>query len=306
MSNNLIADMRVNIAGVELKNPVMTASGTFGSGREYEKYIDINQLGAVIVKGVANKEWLGNPAPRIAETYGGMLNAVGLQNPGVDVFIKEDIPFLRQFDTKIVVNVVGRTIEDYVEVAERLSHEDVDLLELNISCPNVKEGGVAFGTNPIMAETITKAVKKVAKQPLIVKLSPNVTDITEIAKAVEAGGADSISLINTLLGMRVDINKRQPIIANKVAGLSGPGIKPVAVRMVYQVHKAVKLPIIGLGGIMNYEDAVEFMMVGASAIAVGTANLINPRATIEIVEGLKKYAERQKMRDINEIVGIIE
>lgn len=299
-------NLGVNIAGVQLKNPIMTASGTFGSGKEFEKYMDINKLGAVIVKGVANKEWLGNPSPRIAETYGGMLNAVGLQNPGMEVFIKEDIPFLRKYDTKIVVNVVGRTISDYCEVAERLQNEDVDLLELNISCPNVKEGGVAFGISPQMAEQITSEVKKYAKQPLIVKLSPNVTDIAEIARAVEAGGADAISLINTLIGMKVDIHKRQPVIANKFAGLSGPAIKPVAVRMVYQVSKAVKLPIIGLGGIMTGEDAIEFLMVGATAIAVGTANLLNPRATMNILEELEIFMKSKKISDIKEIIGIIE
>lgn len=299
-------NLKVNIAGVELKNPVMTASGTFGSGKEFEKYIDINQLGAVVVKGVANKEWLGNPAPRIAETYGGMLNAVGLQNPGVEAFIKEDIPFLRKFDTKIVVNVVGRTVEDYCEVVERLRDEDVDLLELNISCPNVKEGCLAFGTSPHMAHEVTKAVKKVAKQPLIVKLTPNVTDITEIAKAVEAGGADAVSLINTLLGMRVDIHKRAPIVANKVAGLSGPAVKPVAVRMVYQVRKAVKIPVIGLGGIMTGEDAIEFMMVGANAIQVGTANLLDPKATINVLNGMTNFMNSKKIDDINQIIGIIE
>jgi len=299
-------NLKVNIAGVELKNPVMTASGTFGSGKEFKKYIDLNEIGAVVVKGVSNKEWLGNPSPRIAETYGGMLNAVGLQNPGVDTFIKEDIPFLKKYDTKIVVNIAGRTIEDYCEVAERLSHTDIDLLELNISCPNVKEGGVAFGTDPKMAEKITKEVKKYAKQPLIVKLSPNVTDITEIAKATVAGGADALSLINTLLGMKIDIYKEKPVLANKVGGFSGPAIKPVAVRMVYQVSKVVDVPIIGLGGITTGEDAIEFMMAGASAIAVGTANLINPRATIDVLEGIKSYIKFKKIRDIQEIVGIIE
>ncbi len=299
-------NMKVNIAGVELKNPVMTASGTFGSGKEFEKYIDISRLGAVVVKGVANKVWLGNPAPRIAETYGGMLNAVGLQNPGVDVFIKEDIPFLRQFDTKIAVNIVGRTIADYCEVAERLRDEDVDLLELNISCPNVKEGGVAFGTSAETAMRITREVKKYAKQPLIVKLSPNVTDIAEIARAVEAGGADAVSVINTLIGMRVDVHKRAPIIANKIAGLSGPAIKPVAIRMVYQVNKAVKIPIIGIGGIMTGEDAIEFMMVGARAVGVGTANLLDPMATMNILDEIETFMKMKKINDINEIIGIIE
>lgn len=299
-------NLGVNIAGVELKNPVMTASGTFGSGKEFEKYIDINRLGAVVVKGVSNKEWLGNPPPRIAETYGGMINAVGLQNPGVEAFIKEDIPFLRKFDTKIIVNIVGRTISDYCEVAKRLQNEDVDMLELNISCPNVKEGGVAFGINPKMAEEITYEVKKYAKQPLIVKLSPNVTDITEIALAVESGGADAVSLINTLIGMKIDIHKRKTVIANKIGGLSGPAIKPVAVRMVYQVAKAIKLPIIGLGGIMSGEDGIEFLMAGATAIAVGTANLLNPMATMNILDQIEKFMISKKINDINELIGIIE
>ena len=299
-------NMSVNIAGVTLKNPIMTASGTFGSGRDFEPYIDLSRLGAVVVKGIAKDEWLGNPTPRVAETYGGMLNAIGLQNPGVEYFIKHDIPFLRQYDTKIIVNIVGKTVEEYCQVAERLQHEDVDMLELNISCPNVKEGGVAFGTLPEMAEKVTKAVKKVAKQPLIVKLSPNVTDITEIARAVEAAGADAVSLINTLLGMKIDIYKQQPVIANKVAGFSGPAIKPVAVRMIYQVRKAVQIPIIGMGGVMTGEDAIELMMVGANAVGVGTANLIDPKATINILEGVEKFLKLKKISDISEIVGIIE
>lgn len=298
--------MNVNIAGVELKNPVMTASGTFGSGKEFADYIDLNRLGGIIVKGVANKEWLGNPAPRIAETYGGMLNAVGLQNPGIDVFIKEDIPFLRQYDTKIIVNIAGRTIDEYCEVVEKLQDADIDLLELNISCPNVKEGGVAFGIDTVMAEKVTKEVKKYAKQPLIVKLSPNVTSITEIAKAVECGGADAVSLINTLIGMKIDINKRKPVLANKIGGFSGPAIKPVAVRMVYQVSKAIKLPIIGLGGITTGEDAIEFMMAGANAIAVGTANLLDPTATIKILDGMENFMQNSKIDNINSIVGIID
>ena len=298
-------NLKVNIAGVELKNPVMTASGTFGSGREFEKYMDLNQLGAIVVKGVANKEWLGNPSPRIAETYGGMLNAVGLQNPGVDTFMKEDIPFLRKYDTKIVVNIVGRTISDYCEVAERLQNEEVDLLELNISCPNVKEGGVAFGIDPHMAFEITREVKKYAKQPLVVKLSPNVTDITEIAKAVEAGGADAISLINTLIGMKIDIHKRQPVLANKMGGLSGPAIKPVAVRMVYQVVKAVKLPIIGLGGIMTGEDAIEFMMAGASAVAVGAMNFHDPYTTVRVAEGMEKWCASHGVDRVSSLTGIV-
>ena len=298
--------LTVNIAGIELKNPVMTASGTFGSGKDFLPYVDINKIGCVVVKGVANKEWLGNPPPRIVETYGGMINAVGLQNPGVDVFCREDIPFLRQFDTKIAVNLAGRTIDEYVEVAERLASEDVDLLELNISCPNVKEGGVAFGVDAAMAQKVTEAVKKVAKQPLIVKLSPNVTDISEIARAAEAGGADALSLINTLIGAKIDIHKRKFILSTKQGGLSGPAIKPVAVRMVYQVANAVDLPIIGMGGIMTGEDAIEFMMAGANAIAVGTANLLNPTATMDILDEMSIFMSNEGIENINDIVGIVE
>lgn len=279
----------VNIAGVELKNPIMTASGTFGSGEEYSEFVDLNKLGAVVTKGVANVPWQGNPTPRIAETYGGMLNAIGLQNPGIDVLIKRDIPFLKKFDTKIVVNVCGKTIEDYCEVVERLSQEEVDLLEINISCPNVKEGGIAFGQNPAAVEMITKELKKRAKQPIIMKLSPNVTDITEIAKAAEAGGADALSLINTLTGMKIDIYKKTFALANKTGGLSGPAIKPIAIRMVYQVANAVKLPIIGMGGISNTEDAIEFLMAGANAVAVGTMNFRNPYVTEEIVNGIEQF-----------------
>lgn len=279
----------VNIAGVELKNPIMTASGTFGSGEEYSEFVDLNKLGAVVTKGVATVPWQGNPTPRIAETYGGMLNAIGLQNPGIDVLIKRDIPFLKKFDTKIVVNVCGKTIEDYCEVVERLSQEEVDLLEINISCPNVKEGGIAFGQNPAAVEAITKELKKRAKQPIIMKLSPNVTDITEIAKAAEAGGADALSLINTLTGMKIDIYKKTFALANKTGGLSGPAIKPIAIRMVYQVANAVKLPIIGMGGISNTEDAIEFLMAGANAVAVGTMNFRNPYVTEEIVNGIEQF-----------------
>lgn len=296
----------VNIAGVELKNPIMTASGTFGSGRDFAPFVDLNNIGCVVVKGVATKEWLGNPAPRILETYGGMINAVGLQNPGIETFIKEDIPFLRQYDTKIAVNIAGKTLEEYVEVATRLASEDVDLLELNISCPNVKEGGVAFGVDPRMAEKVTRAVKAVAKQPLIVKLSPNVTDITEIARAVEAGGADGVSLINTLIGTRIDIHKQKFILPTKQGGLSGPAIKPVAVRMVYLVSKAIKLPIIGMGGIMTGEDAIEFMMAGANAVAVGTANLLDPTATTKILDEVKVFMQNKGIENINDIVGIVE
>lgn len=296
----------VNIAGVELKNPVMTASGTFGSGAEYSEFVDLNKLGAVVTKGVANVPWPGNPTPRIAETYGGMMNAVGLQNPGIDLFVKRDIPFLKQYDTKIIVNVCGKSAEDYCEVVERLSGEPVDLLEINISCPNVKEGGIAFGQNPKAVEAITQAVKKVAKQPIIMKLSPNVTDITETAKAAEAGGADALSLINTLTGMKIDVNRRTFALANKTGGVSGPAIKPIAVRMVYQTASAVKLPIIGMGGIASAEDALEFLMAGASAVAVGTANFHNPAVTEEIVEGIRQYMEANQVQDIHELIGCVK
>lgn len=280
-------NMKVNLAGVELKNPVMTASGTFGSGAEYGEMVDLNRLGAVVTKGVANVPWPGNPTPRIAETYGGMINAVGLQNPGFDVFAKRDIPYLKQFDTKIIVNVCGKTTEDYIDVVEKLSDQPVDMLEINISCPNVKEGGIAFGQDPKAVEAITREVKRHARQLVIMKLSPNVTDITVMAKAAEAGGADVLSLINTITGMKIDIHKRAFAVANKTGGLSGPAIKPVAVRMVYQVANAVKLPIIGMGGIMCADDAIEFMMAGATAVSVGTANFHNPYATQEIVEGME-------------------
>ncbi len=299
-------NMKVKLAGVELHNPVMTASGTFGSGAEYGEYVDLNRLGAVVTKGVANVPWPGNPTPRIAETYGGMINAVGLQNPGIDLFIQRDIPFLKKYDTRIIVNVCGRTIEDYCEVVERLANQPVDLLEINISCPNVKEGGIAFGQNPKAVEEITKEIKRVAKQPIIMKLSPNVTDITETAKAAEAGGADVISLINTLTGMKIDINKRAFAVANKTGGLSGPAIKPVAVRMVYQVAQAVNVPIIGMGGIMTGEDAIEFMMAGATAVSVGTANFHNPRATLEVLEGMQTFMDRQNVKDIHELIGCVK
>ena len=296
---------KVNLAGVELKNPVMTASGTFGSGMEYAQFVDLNKLGAVVTKGVANEPWPGNPTPRIAETYGGMINAVGLQNPGIDVFCKRDIPFLKQYDTKIIVNVCGRSKEDYVEVVERLADEPVDMLEINISCPNVKEGGIAFGQKAEAAYEITKAVKAVAKQPVIMKLSPNVTDITEMARAVEAGGADVVSLINTLTGMKIDINRRTFAVANKTGGLSGPAIRPVAVRMVYQVANAVKIPIIGMGGITCADDALEFIMAGATAVSVGTANFHNPKTTEEVAAGIEAYMNKYKVEDINEIIGIV-
>lgn len=302
----VFSGMGVNIAGVTFKNPVTVASGTFGSGIEYGDFVDLNKLGAVTTKGVANIPWAGNPTPRIAETYGGMMNAVGLQNPGIDVFCERDIPFLKQYDTNIIVNVCGKTEADYVEVVERLADEDVDLLEINVSCPNVKEGGIAFGQDPKALESITRAVKAKAKQPIIMKLSPNVTDITVMAKAAEAGGADALSLINTLTGMKIDINRRQFSVANKTGGVSGPAIKPIAVRMVYQVANAVKLPIIGMGGIMNYEDAIEFMMAGATVVSVGTANFNNPFVTLEVIEGIRKFMDEKGIKDINEIIGCVK
>jgi len=294
-------NMRINIAGVDFKNPVMTASGTFGSGKEYSEYIDLNKLGAIVVKGVSMRPWKGNQSPRISETYGGMLNSVGLQNPGVESFIKEDLSFLKQYDTKVIVNIAGKTVEEYCEVAERLRDTDIDMIELNISCPNVKEGGVSFGTDPFMAEYVTREVKKVAKQPLIVKLTPNVTDIVSIAKGAVAGGADALSLINTLLGMAIDINKRKPILSNIVGGLSGPAIKPVAIRMVHEVSKAVDIPIIGMGGIMNGEDAIEFILAGATGVAVGMANFTNPTATIDVLDGIEEYMKKYGFNSIDEI-----
>lgn len=299
-------NLKVNLAGVELNNPVMTASGTFGSGMEYADFVDLNKLGAVVTKGVANVPWPGNPTPRIAETYGGMINAIGLQNPGIDVFVKRDIPFLKKYDTKIIVNVCGKSREDYVEVVERLAEEPVDMLEINISCPNVKEGGIAFGQKADAAFEITKAVKAAAKQPVIMKLSPNVTDITEMARAVEAGGADAVSLINTLTGMKIDINRRTFAVANKTGGLSGPAIKPVAVRMVYQVANAVKIPVIGMGGIASAEDALEFIMAGATAVSVGTANFHNPMTTMEVVDGIAAYMEKNHVDDIRELIGCVK
>ena len=296
---------KVNLAGVELKNPVMTASGTFGSGAEYGEMVDLNRLGAVVTKGVANIPWPGNPTPRIAETYGGMINAIGLQNPGYEVFAKRDIPYLKQFDTKIIVNVCGKTTEDYIDVVEKLSDEPVDMLEINISCPNVKEGGIAFGQDPKAVEAITREVKKYAKQPVIMKLSPNVTDSTVMARAAEAGGADVLSLINTLTGMKIDIHKRTFAVANRTGGLSGPAIKPVAVRMVYQAANVVKLPIIGMGGIMNADDAIEFILAGATAVSVGTANFHNPYATVEIVKGIEDYMAKYHVEDISELVGAV-
>lgn len=299
-------NMSVNIAGVELKNPITVASGTFGSGMEYSEFVDLNRLGAVTTKGVAIIPWPGNPTPRIAETYGGMMNAIGLQNPGIDVFVNRDIPFLKKYDTKIIVNVCGKSEDDYVECVRRLADVDVDLLEINVSCPNVKEGGIAFGQDPKALYSITEKVKAVAKQPVIMKLSPNVTDITEMAKAAEAAGSDAVSLINTLTGMKIDVNRRTFAVANKTAGVSGPAIHPIAVRMVYQVANAVNIPIIGMGGVATTEDALEMIMAGTSAVAVGTANFNNPYVTVEIIDGIKEYMEKNGIEDINELIGCVK
>ena len=299
-------DMSVNIAGVEWKNPVTVASGTFGSGAEFADYVDINKLGAVTTKGVANVPWAGNPTPRVAEVYGGMMNAIGLQNPGIDLFCERDIPFLKQYDTKIIVNVCGHAPEEYLAVVERLADQPIDMMEINISCPNVNAGFLAFGQDAHHVEELTAQIKKIAKQPVIMKLTPNVTDITEIAKGAEAGGADAVSLINTLTGMKIDINRKTFALANKTGGVSGPIVKPIAVRMVYQVAQAVKLPIIGMGGIATAEDALEFIMAGATAVSVGTANFFNPYATEEIVEGIQTFLEKQNVEDINELIGVVK
>lgn len=299
-------NMKVSIAGVEWKNPVTVASGTFGSGEEFSEFVDLNRLGAVTTKGVANIPWEGNPTPRVAETCSGMMNAVGLQNPGIDLFCRRDIPFLKKYDTKIIVNVCGKSTEDYCEVVERLADEDVDMLEINISCPNVKEGGIAFGQNPKAAEEITRAVKKYAKQPVIMKLSPNVTSIAEMAKAVEAGGADAISLINTITGMKIDIHRRTFLLANKTGGVSGPAIHPIAVRMVYEAANAVRLPIIGMGGIATAEDAVEMILAGASAVSVGTANFYNPAAAVEVAEGIEAYMRKYGFESVKDMTGCVK
>ncbi len=299
-------NLAVDFAGVSMKNPVTTASGTFGSGMEYSEFVDLNGLGAVTTKGVADVPWPGNPTPRVCETYGGMLNAIGLQNPGIDVFIERDLPWLEQFDTNIIVNVCGKTPEEYCRVAERLAGTGVDMLEINISCPNVKAGGIAFGQNPAMVEKITGQIKKVAEQPIIMKLSPNITDITETAKAAEAGGADALSLINTLTGMKIDIRRRAFALANKTGGLSGPAVKPIAVRMVYQAAHAVKIPVLGMGGIQDAEDALEFIMAGASMVAVGTANFHNPSAAEEVVKGLREFMREQGVEDISELIGCVD
>ncbi len=297
--------MQVDLCGVTLRNPVMTASGTFGSGEEYSEFVDLGRLGAVVTKGVSAVPWEGNPVPRIAETYGGMLNAIGLQNPGIDMFIERDIPFLEKFDTKIIVNVCGHTLEEYAEVVERLSDQPVDMLEINISCPNVKEGGIAFGQDPKMAMRATEEMKRHARQPVIMKLSPNVSDIAEIARACEAGGADALSMINTVTGMKIDVRRREFALANRTGGLSGPAIHPIAVRMVYECARAVKIPIIGMGGIMTAEDAIEMILAGATAVAVGTANFTTPAATIEILRGIRSYMEEFKVEDIADLVGAV-
>ena len=299
-------NLKVDLAGVSLKNPVMTASGTFGSGEEYSEFVDLSKLGAVVTKGVAPTPWEGNPTPRIAEVYGGMLNAIGLQNPGIEVFCKRDIPFLKQFDTRIVVNVCGHTTEEYCAVVERLADEPVDLLEINISCPNVKEGGIAFGQDPKGIEAITREIKSRAKQPVIMKLSPNVTSIRDCARAAEAGGADGISLINTLTGMKIDVRRRSFVLANKTGGMSGPAIHPIAVRMVYEAAHAVKIPVVGMGGITCAEDALEFILAGATAVSVGTANFINPYVTQEIVEGIETYLREEKIDDIRSLIGAVK
>jgi len=299
-------DMQTTIAGVTFKNPVMTASGTFGSGMEYSEFVDLNLLGAVVTKGVANVPWPGNPTPRVAEVYGGMLNAIGLQNPGIDVFMERDIPFLKQYDTKIIVNVCGKTVEDYLEVTERLADEPaVAMLEINVSCPNVKEGAIAFGQKADALYHITQEIKKHAKQPVIMKLSPNVTDIAEMARAAEAAGADALSLINTITGMKIDIHRRKFVLANKTGGMSGPAIKPVAVRMVYQAAQAVKIPIIGMGGIATAEDALEFILAGASAVSIGAMNFVNPYATVEVIRGIADYMEQYHVEKIADLTGAV-
>ena len=297
---------KVTIAGVEFKNPVMTASGTFGSGEEYSEFVDLNRLGAVVTKGVANVPWPGNPTPRVAEIQGGMMNAIGLQNPGVEVFCKRDIPFLKKYDTRVIVNVCGHAPEEYLAVVERLAEEPIDMMEINISCPNVNAGFLAFGQDPKHVEELTREIKKIARQPIIMKLTPNVTDIAEIARAAEAGGADAVSLINTITGMKIDVNRRTFALANKTGGVSGPAVKPIAVRMVYQVAGAVKIPIIGMGGIATWEDAMEFILAGATAVSVGTANFYHPTATVEIIEGIERYMEKNGVEDIRELIGAVK
>ena len=297
----------VTLAGVTIKNPVMTASGTFGSGMEYSEFVDLNRLGAVVTKGVANVPWPGNPTPRVAEVYGGMLNAIGLQNPGIDVFLERDIPFLKQYDTRIIVNVCGKTEEDYLEVVEKLGDEPaVALLEINVSCPNVKEGAIAFGQKADALYRITQQIRKKARQPIIMKLSPNVTDITEMARAAEAAGADALSLINTLTGMKIDIHRRRFALANKTGGMSGPAIKPVAVRMVYQASHAVKIPVIGMGGIATAEDAIEFILAGATAVSIGAMNFVDPYTTVKVIQGIEDYMSLYHVENIADLIGAVE
>ncbi len=299
-------DMTTDLGFVRLKNPVMTASGTFGSGEEYSEFLDISRLGAVVTKGVSDVPWDGNPSPRIAETPSGMLNAIGLENPGVDRFLAKDLPFLKKSGATIGVNVCGHTEEEYLNVVRKLTDDAISFLEINISCPNVKQGALAFGTDPAMVEKITREIKEATDKPVVMKLTPNVTDIKEIARAAEAGGADGISLINTITGMKIDINKRRFVLANKTGGLSGPAIHPVAVRMVYEASHAVKIPVIGMGGIEKWQDAVEMMLAGASAVAVGAANFYNPTATLEIIDGIENYLDDQGMDSVSEIVGAAE
>ncbi|MCR4867620.1 MAG: dihydroorotate dehydrogenase [Lachnospiraceae bacterium] len=301
-----MASTIINIAGVQFKNPVVTASGTFGSGMEYSEFVDLNRLGGVVTKGVANIPWPGNPTPRVAEVYGGMLNAIGLQNPGIDVFIERDLEFLKRFDTNVIVNVCGKSVSDYLEVVNRLNDTGIDMMEINISCPNVKEGAIAFGQKAESVFDITNKIKSIAKKPVIMKLSPNVTDIAEMARAAEAGGADAISLINTITGMKIDINKRSFVLANKTGGMSGPAIKPIAVRMVYQCAQAVKIPIIGMGGIANAEDAIEFLMAGATAVAAGAMNFVNPYLTQELVDGIEAFLDKNNIEDVNDIIGCVK
>ena len=301
-----MSDLGIKIAGVEFRNPVMTASGTFGSGMEYGEFVDLNKLGAVVTKGVANVAWPGNPTPRVTEVYGGMLNAIGLQNPGIDVFLERDLPFLKQYDTKVIVNVCGKSVQDYLDVVEKLSDADIDMMEINISCPNVKEGAIAFGQKADSVYDITKQIKDKAKHPIIMKLSPNVTDIAEMARAAEAAGADALSMINTLTGMKIDIERRRFAFANKTGGMSGPAIKPIAIRMVYQCANAVSIPIIGMGGIANAEDAIEFLMAGATAVAAGAMNFVNPYLTEELVDGIDRFLENHNISDVNEIIGCVK
>ena len=301
-----MSNLGIKIAGVEFKNPVMTASGTFGSGMEYGEFVDLNKLGAVVTKGVANVPWPGNPTPRVTEVYGGRLNAIGLQNPGIDVFLERDLPFLKQYDTKVIVNVCGKSVQDYLDVVEKLSDADIDMMEINISCPNVKEGAIAFGQKADSVYDITKQIKDKAKHPIIMKLSPNVTDIAEMARAAEAAGADALSMINTLTGMKIDIERRKFALANKTGGMSGPAIKPIAIRMVYQCANAVSIPIIGMGGIANAEDAIEFLMAGATAVAAGAMNFVNPYLTEELVDGIDRFLENHNIADVNDIIGCVK